>query len=312
MTIRFTPFLVLLGLFAVTMAHPLPARAGMSIEALVNGVAITSFDVAQRAKLLQLTGRMAAGRAQKAALEELIEEKLQLEAMKRQGVSVSDRQVDEAFGSIAQRVKLTPANLAAALRNSGVQPSTLKSRLRAQIGWSQIVNAGAEQSTTSTEQEVIAALKADKSKQSGEASEAYEFDVTQITFVVPKSAGKSKEQARKQEIANLAKRFTSCEEGLDIARKLPDVVVQPLGTRLASELSGPFLPLVQKTAVGRITEALRTGNGYEAVAVCGKREVSSSVAEIQNMSRVLRGKEAKMTARRYMRDLRRDAMIEYK
>lgn len=288
------------------------AMANMSIQAIVNGIPITSYDVSQRAKLLQLTSRIPASRAKKAALDELIDEKLQLQATSRSNINISDRQVDEAFASIAQRVKLSPKSLSAALRRSGVQPKTLKSRLRAQIGWQQMVTAGASRGATTSEQEVIAALKADKNKQEGKAQTAYEYDVAQITFVIPKSAGKSKDKARKKEIANLAKRFTSCSEGLAIAKRLPDVVVKTLGRRLETELQGPFLPLISETNVGRLTKPLRTPNGFEAVAVCDKKEVKSSTAQIQEMSRELQGKEAKMTSRRFMRDLRRDAMIEYK
>jgi len=289
-----------------------PARANMSIEAIVNGIPITTYDVNQRAKLLKLTSRISGAKAKRAALDELIDEKLQTQATQRANIRVSDQQVNEAYASIAQRVKLNPKSLSAALRQSGIQPKTLKSRLRAQIGWSQMVNVGASRGATTSEQEVIAALRADKNRQDGKTSEALEFDVTQITFVIPKAAGKSKDKARKREISNLANRFTSCQEGLNIARRLPDVVVKPLGKRLETELSGPFVPLIRETAVGRLTKPLRTPLGFEAVAVCGKRQVNSSAAQIQAMSQELQGKQAKMTARRFMRDLRRDAMIEYK
>jgi len=289
-----------------------PARANMSIEAIVNGIPITTYDVNQRAKLLRLTSRISGAKAKRAALDELIDEKLQTQATQRANIRVSDQQVNEAYASIAQRVKLNPKSLSAALRQSGIQPKTLKSRLRAQIGWSQMVNAGASRGATTSEQEVIAALRADKNRQEGNTSEAVEYDVTQITFVIPKSAGKSRDNARKREISNLANRFTSCQEGLNIARRLPDVVVKPLGKRLETELGGPFVPLIREASVGRLTKPLRTPNGFEAVAVCGKRQVKSSAAEIQKMSQELQGKQAKMTARRFMRDLRRDAMIEYK
>lgn len=289
-----------------------PAQANMSIEAIVNGIPITTYDVNQRAKLLKLTSRISGSKAQRAALDELIDEKLQTQATQRANIRVSDQQVNEAYASIAQRVKMNPKSLSAALRQSGIQPKTLKSRLRAQIGWSQMVNAGASRGATTSEQEVIAALRADRDKQDGNTSEAVEYDVTQITFVIPKAAGKSKDKVRQREVSNLAARFTSCQEGLNIARRLPDVVVKPLGKRLETELGGPFLPLIREAAVGRLTKPLRTPLGFETVAVCGKRQVNSSAAKIQAMSQELQGKQAKMTARRFMRDLRRDAMIEYK
>jgi len=303
--------------FAIAMTFALaelaPAKADMSIQATVNGIPITTYDVNQRARLLQLTARTPAATAKKIALDELIDETLQLQATQRTNIRVTDREVDGAYASIAERVKLTPKSLSSALRQSGVEPKTLKSRLRAQIGWQQMINAGRNQAgATTTEQEVIAALRADKNKNSGKPAEAMEYEVTQLTFVIPKSAGKTNDAARKKEITNLSLRFESCRQGLAIARKLPDVVVKPLGKQLETELRGPFLQLIKETDVGRLTKPLRTPNGFEALAVCGKRQVNSSAAAIQAMSQELQGKEAKMVARRFMRDLRRDAMIEYK
>lgn len=307
----FTSVIAALAIAAVLSAQP--AAAGMSIQAIVNGDPITTYDINQRAKLLRLTGGMSASRAKKAAMEELINEKLQLQATQQRNVRIPDSQVDEAFASIAERVKLSPKGLTSALRQNGVDPKTLKSRLRAQIGWNRLVTAGTRNSSTVSEQEVVAALRADKERQQGGGqSEVVEYDVAQVTFVIPKSAGKSREAARRKELNNLRNRFTSCSEGLEIARKLPDVVVRTLGRRLETELSGPFVPLVKEASPGSLTKALRTPNGLQAIAVCNKRDVKSSAAEIQAMSRTLEDKQARITSRKFMRDLRRNATIVYK
>lgn len=299
------------GVIAAVAALSLivPAQAAMSIKATVNGDPITTYDIEQRAKLLQLTSRFPAAKARKEALEELIDEKLKIQESQRLGISVSDDDVEQAFAMIAERVKLSPANLTAALRQNGVDPDTLKARLRVQLGWNQTIGARAQQSTV-REQEVIDALR--RRDDEATAKEVVEYDLSQITFVVPKSADKAKEAARKQEISNLGARFTSCEQGLELARKLPDVVVKQLGKRLETELTGPFVPLVKETKVGGLSAPLRTPDGFEAVAVCGKRDLRSSAAAVQELSAELRTKDMELTARRYIRDLRRNAMVVYK
>lgn len=308
-------FTSVVAAFAIaTLLSAQTAAAGMSIQAIVNGDPITTYDINQRAKLLRLTGGMSASRANKAAMEELINEKLQLQATQQRNVRITDSQVDEAFASIAERVNLSPKGLTSALRQNGVNPKTLKSRLRAQIGWNRLVTAGTRNSRTVSEQEVVAALRADKERQEGGGgqSQVVEYDVAQVTFVIPKAAGKSREAARRKELSNLRNRFTSCEEGLEIARKLPDVVVRTLGRRLETELSGPFVPMVKETSPGNLTKGLRTPDGLQAIAVCNKRDVKSSAAEIQAMSRTLEDKQARITSRKFMRDLRRNATIVYK
>lgn len=296
----------------LTLAAIGPGQAGMSIKATVNGAPITSYDVDQRAKLLALTSKLSPSVARKTAMEELIDEKLKIQEARRLNISVSDADVDAAFATIATRVKLSPAQLSTALKQSGVSPETLKTRLRVQLGWNQTIGALARRSTSISEQDVLAELQASRERDGGQARQVVEYDVTQITFVIPKAAGKSRDEARRQEITNLSRRFGSCAEGLALARKLPDVVVQPLGKLLETELVGPFVPLIKETGVGAMTKPLRTPTGFEAIAVCDKREVRSSAAAVQELSAELRTKEAGLTARRYMRDLRRNAMIVHK
>ena len=289
-----------------------PAGAGMSIKVLVNNDPITSYDISQRAKLMKLTSRISGARATKAATNELIEETLQLQEAEKRGISISKSRVDQAFATIAERVKLSPKKLEAALKSNGVDPRTLKSRLKAQLGWNEIVGAASRRSNSVSEQEVIAALQADKSRTEGGSKEVTEYDVAQVTFVVRKNAGKKKKDARRREMTNLASRFTSCEEGLAVARKLPNVVVKQLGKRLETELPRPMIPLVQETSVGGLSKPVETQDGFAALAVCGKEDVKSSAAAVQELTAELSNKDAQLKAQRYMRTLRRNAMIVYK
>src|SRR5690606_16737243 len=120
---------------AVTTLLSAPVLAQTTIKVVVNDKPITSYNVAQRARLIQLTTRRGGAAAQREAMEELIDEVLKLQETQRLGISVSKAEVDNAFASIAQRVKLSPANLSRALQQSGVNPDTLRDRLRAEIGW---------------------------------------------------------------------------------------------------------------------------------------------------------------------------------
>jgi len=72
------------SLLALLLAA-LPAHA-QSIAVVVNGQAITDYDVAQRQKLLSL-GK---GASRKDALEELVEEQLKFQEAKKLNLSVSD------------------------------------------------------------------------------------------------------------------------------------------------------------------------------------------------------------------------------
>ncbi len=111
-------------------------KSNSSIAVLVNEVPITNYDISQRRKLMELGGTKT---SDKVATQELIDETLQMYEAKKQGVKVPETQVDGAYASIAKNLKMTPAQLTKALASRGVDSSTLKSRLRAQLTWQYLV-----------------------------------------------------------------------------------------------------------------------------------------------------------------------------
>ncbi len=292
---------------ALGIAALAPAEA-QQIKVVVNDQVITTGEIATRAKFLQLTQRPP--NPTRAATEELIAEKLQVQEAKRLGITATNTEVNEAFASIATRVKLSPAQLEQALGQAGVSAKTLKDRIYAQIVWGQVVRKRFRQSVNVSEQDVIAALQAkggatDKNK-------TMEFDITTITFVVPKSAGDGGFARRQKEAENLRSRFTTCEQGLEFARALPEVVVKPVGRRLQSEIPPDMLANFNNTSVGRLTPPERNAAGIEVIAVCGKRELSSDAAARKDMEMELMNSQGELTSRRFLLELRRNAVIEYK
>lgn len=298
------------GVFATALgvaAAVSPAAAQSSIKVVVNDQAITSYEIGQRAKLLQLTSRQA--NATQAATQELIDDTLMLQEAKRMKVEVDNREVDDAFGQIAERVKLSPDKLAAALKQSGVGADTLKKRIRAQIAWQKLVRQRFNRQTSISEQDIIAAL-ADKGEETDRKT--LQFEVTQITFVVPAKAGDAELARVKRNAEALRARFTSCTDGIEFARSLPEVVVKPLGNRLESDLGPQLSKILDETPVGRLTPVERGSNGFDVVAVCDKKELDSDAAARRVVEDELMTAEGDIVARRYLRDVKANAVIEYK
>ena len=186
---------------------------------------ITKYDVDQRAKLIQLGGGKS---GRKAATEELIDETLQMIEAARRGVSVSDGQVDRAFVSIGTQLKLNPSQFGAALREEGVNPDTLKRRLRAQIAWRSLV----QRRTRSESQISSADLTSELLARGGpESITLTEYTLQQIVFVVPSGSPDSAFTQRRQEANRFRQRFQGCATSLERAGQLKAVVVKDIGRR---------------------------------------------------------------------------------
>lgn len=147
------------ALLAAFISLPTTQAAASSIKILVNDDPITEYDIAQRSRLIKATsGGRVKGNLRQTATNELIDEKLKLQASRRLGVSVSSEQIDQAFGAIATRVKLSPSQFVQALKQLGVNPATLKKRLEADLSWRDVVRTRFNSSVNIRDRDIETAL----------------------------------------------------------------------------------------------------------------------------------------------------------
>ena len=114
------------------------------VAAVVNDEIISTYDLRQRMTLMIATSgvRVTAEnlpQIQQRALTSLIDERLQMQELKRFQVNIPDQQVDAELRDLTQRNNTTPEALFASLATVGVEPDTLRNQVRAQIGWGLLV-----------------------------------------------------------------------------------------------------------------------------------------------------------------------------
>src|SRR5882724_12006762 len=93
--------IALAALVATAAAVP-RASADSSIRILVNDEAITSFDIAQRMKLMTMAREKG---GIKEATEQLINELIEVADAKKHSIVISDSRVDQAFVQINKNIK---------------------------------------------------------------------------------------------------------------------------------------------------------------------------------------------------------------
>jgi peptidyl-prolyl cis-trans isomerase SurA len=292
-----------------------PAGAASVIRAVVNGEVITSNEVSSRMRLMQLSSRQTGASLERAALEELIDDRLKLQEAKRVGASVSDDQVEAAFASIAQRLKITPAVLTQGLAQRGIDAKSFKNRLRAQIVWQQLVVARFSRTVNISDSQIVDALA---KKEGGDRAAATkpsegttaEYTLQQVVLVVASKGGSP--EARTREAEALRGRISSCDQLVEAVRGLGEATVKSIGKRTEDELPGTFRGLLADVPVGRLSKPVRTPIGVEMLAVCGKRDLTGDFQIRSKVEDELRNREGEVFARRYVNDLRRIAVIEYK
>jgi peptidyl-prolyl cis-trans isomerase SurA len=223
--------------------------------------------------------------------------------------------VDAAFASIAQRVKLTPANLSRALTQSGVDPSTLRTRLRAQMVWQQAVMQRFRQQIRIADSDVVEAIKAQQKtgdKAAGEQTKTIEYRLQQVILVVPAAQRASAMANRRREAEALRAQINGCDGLAAATASMKEAVVKNVGHRTDAELPENFSSLIAETPVGKLTKPIETTNGLEMLAICDRKERESDFSIRTKVEGDLRQKQGELLTRQYMQELRRFAVIEYK
>lgn len=154
------------------------------IIAVVNDEPISFTDVRQRARLLLLSlgGRQPTQEEVQQitaqALDQLIDEKLQLQEAAEFEVEVSETDIADAINRLAQSSGLTRESLLQSLIQSGVNPSSLEEQTRADIAWRRIMGGlyGTRIRISDNQiEEQIKRLQADAQKEQYRVAEIFLF-----------------------------------------------------------------------------------------------------------------------------------------
>jgi peptidyl-prolyl cis-trans isomerase SurA len=285
-----------------------PGLAQSAVRVLVNDEPVTSYDIRNRTQMLRLFSRGQQG--EKQAIEQLIDEKLMLQEAKRRNVSVTDEEVLQEMARRAAASRLSPTQFEQALRQSGVDPRTFRDFLRANLAWNEIVRARFRATVQVSELDVAAVLPT--GEEAPEQKTVSEYMLQQILFVVPAKAAGGVEGKRQREAASFKSGFQSCDASLQQASGMAGVVVKPTVRREEHQLSAQMKEALAPLDVGGIVGPDRVSEGFQLVAICAKKEIAGQTeAEVEARDK-LQDERGQMLARRYLRDLRSDASIEYR
>jgi peptidyl-prolyl cis-trans isomerase SurA len=293
--------LLLAGLAPGSM---LPQSANAQVAIVVNGDPITVYDIEQRTKLLQLSGG-GKGVTRQQVIEELINDRLKLSDARRYKMEISDTEINNAFANIAKNARSTPEHFARSLQSAGVNPDSLKARLKADIAWAQIIRGKFQAALQVGEREIFTALESRKQDDIG-----YEYTLTPILFIAPRGSSEATLEARKRDAELLRVRFVSCDSGIPFARALRDVVVRDTIRKNSADLSPQLRDVLNKLEVGRLSTPEVTPGGIEVVALCNKKETTADTPARRALREEMFAEKFQAQAQRYLKTLRKSAMIE--
>jgi peptidyl-prolyl cis-trans isomerase SurA len=302
---------LLLALFLIGGAHRGTAQE-VSIKVLVNDSPISDYDIDQRERFLAITTQEQPSAALKQkAIDMLIDERLQMQEARKQGVTPDEDEVNKILSDMAKKNNLDVDGLAAALAKTGVNIKTLKDRIKAQMAWQETVRAKFRRDVQIGDADITAAMAESGQQGNTEAAPAAEaaLQLRQVRYEIPAGADQGTIAARLAAAENLRARFDNCA---DLAKGVEGANVKTLADQKPSSLAQPARLLVTSAKIGQMTPPTISTSAVELYAVCGKRSFRGDDTARADVQRKLMNQEMMIRAERLLRDLKQEAFIEYR
>ncbi len=299
--------IVALALLTAAIVLPVTSAGAQQIVAFVYGEPITALDIDQRSRIIEVFSRKKASR--KEVLDELIDQKLKLHQAKRLDIDIDTAQINREYAAMARRGGRSVAELDDAFRQAGISVTSFKTKLRADLGWRDVMQKMSPGSFQVRDADVVAALLA---RGQTASSKAMQYTMRQVVFVVPRGSPDSARASRLKEAESLRAKFQDCERDLALAREYREVVVRDPVVRISTDLPQRLRDLIEKTPDGRMTPPEPTASGVEVVAICARKETVADLNSRTEIREELLTQRVDAQEKKILDDLRRKAVIDYR
>jgi len=263
-----------------------------SVVAVVNDDVITRYELNDRSREVvrqlqkQGTPLPASGVLERQLLERMINDMLQMQFARENGVRVDDTQLDQAIMRIAQQNNFsTLAEFRAKLEADAVDFKKFREEIRSEIISTRLREREVESKLVISDTEVDNYL-ANKAKMGGAEEE---FRLAHILVVVPEQASAEKIQAARER-AELA--LSQLKGGADFAQvaagssDAKDALKGgDLGWRASDSIPSLFMNELYNLKPGQTTAVLRSPSGFHILKLVEKRSGRAAVVITQTHAR---------------------------
>ena len=283
------------ALFAALTVLPAMVLAGGAhaqsttegVAALVNDEPITTVDVRNRMRLIISSSRIpqideqTLARIQDDALRGLVDEHLQMQAARQYEIEIEDEEINNSLLDLAARNNTTLDEILADLQNSGIDPSTLRSQIEAEIAWQILVNGRYGSRIRISEQQIELALE----RLVASASQP-QYYIYEMFFEVRRPGQEQETLQRVINVMNLLQQGASFPE---LARQFSDassaaangeigwVALSELQPEVAAIMPQMQRQFEQSGGRGALSNPVQVPGGFMVIALVSVRDGTTSV-----------------------------------
>lgn len=141
---------------------------------------------------------------------------------------------------------------------------------------------------------------------------AIEIDLKQILLPLGKQASPAEVSTQSELAQSIRENVTGCDDIETIGKELNSQESGSLGKLSLGDLPTNIRSAVGDLKVGEVSRPVRTGAGIHLFMVCGRTGDAERAPDPEVIREQIGNRRLSMLARRYLRDLRRDAVVEFR
>ena len=273
-----------------------PAAANVSLDfivAVVNSEPITHQEVLATSMRLQrqtaAQGRpMDAAQANQLALEQLINDKAQIQQARDAGIVVDEAALDQAEESVAVNNQITREVLRQRLQQDGMSVSAFREQLRNQLLLTRVREREVEARIRISDIEVEQFLQEQLQAQASRAP--VELNLAMILIAVPENSTEEQTKPLEAQAREVARRARSGESFAELAKTFSQTADRganggALGLRPADRYPELFVQAVEALPVGGVSAVLRSGAGFHVLKVLERQQAPATLMVTQTRAR---------------------------
>jgi peptidyl-prolyl cis-trans isomerase SurA len=263
------------------------ARSADYIVAVVNSEPITNKEV-QNLKL-RLQKQLPPGAPSlspqaltQQALDQLINERAQLQQAQESGIRVDDNEVEQTALSIARQNQISIEDLYKRLAIDGVSVSGFRDQLRKQLIISRLRERDVDNRARVSDAEVEQQIQSEQAGQPGSAR-PIDLNLAMILIAVPENSSDKEVAELKVKAQQIVQRAKAGESFAALALSFSQALDRganggEMGLRAADRYPSLFVESTQNLRPGEISEPVQSGAGFHILKVLDKKQSEMSSA----------------------------------
>ena len=289
---------------AAATATAAPIRQADFIVAVVNSEPITNREV-QVLRQRIANDAVARGGSQpdaqeltQIALEQLINEKAQLQQARDGGIKVEPEAIEQAELNVATSNQLTPEQLHKALAQDGISLNAFREQLRTQITLTRLREREVEGRVRVSDQDIEQYLRTQLQAQATQIPGLVNLGM--LLVAVPENSTEDEIKALGERAANLAQRARAGENFTELVKAFSQAADRAanggeMGLRPADRYPELFMDATRGLKTGEVAAPVRSAAGFHVLKVLERRQINTLVVAQTRARHILLRPTAQMS-----------------